>query len=123
MMWIRQYEYVSDDLKDMFAAADIIVSRAGANAVAELLALKKPNILIPLSASASRGDQILNAEAFRKNGYSYVLQEEEVTDESLLKAIKEVDASKERYIAAMNGAKESDATKIIVNMMHELVEK
>lgn len=119
----RQYEYVSDDLKDMFAAADIIVSRAGANAVAELLALKKPNILIPLSASASRGDQILNAEAFRKNGYSYVLQEEEVTDESLLKAIKEVDASKEHYIAAMNGAKESDATKIIVNMMHELVEK
>ncbi len=114
----RQYEYVSEDLKDMFAAADVIVSRAGANAVAELLALRKPNVLIPLSAAASRGDQILNAESFRKNGYSFVLQEEEVTDESLLNAINTVYDKREEYIGAMSRAKESDATNIIIDMMH-----
>lgn len=119
----KQYEYVSDDLKDMFAAADVVLSRAGANAVAELLALRKPNVLIPLSAEKSRGDQILNAEAFRKNGYSCVLQEEEVNNESLLKAIKEVYENRDKYIEAMSKAKESDATNIIINMMHELAKK
>ena len=54
-------------------AADLVISRAGANAICELLALKKPNILIPLSAAASRGDQILNAASFEKQGYSYVI--------------------------------------------------
>ena len=56
-----QFEYVKDDLKHLFAAADIVISRAGANVICELLALKKPALLIPLSAKASRGDQILNA--------------------------------------------------------------
>ena len=60
-----QYEYISAQLKDLFAMSDLMVSRAGANSICELLALRKPNILIPLSAAASRGDQILNAESFR----------------------------------------------------------
>ena len=55
---------MTDPLKDLFALADVVISRAGANAICELLALRKPNILIPLSAAASRGDQILNAESF-----------------------------------------------------------
>lgn len=113
----KQYEYVSGDLKDMFAAADVIVSRAGANAVQELLALKKPNILIPLSAAASRGDQILNAKSFEKKGYSMVLQDEEVNDESLLKAINSVYENREKYIATMSQAKESDATEMIAQML------
>ena len=82
-----QFEYVSDDLKDLFAAADLFVSRAGANAICEILALKKPNLLIPLSASASRGDQILNAESFEKQGYSMVLKEEDMDDDSLYDSI------------------------------------
>ena len=57
----KQYEYVDTPLKHFFAAADIVVSRAGANSICEILALRKPNVLIPLSAAASRGDQILNA--------------------------------------------------------------
>ena len=60
----KQFEYVKEDLKDLFAMADIVVSRAGANAICELLALKKPSLLIPLPANASRGDQILNAKSF-----------------------------------------------------------
>lgn len=119
---MKQYEYVSDDLKDMFAAADIIISRAGANAVAELLALKKPNLLIPLSAAASRGDQILNARAFEKNGYSAVLEEEKVTDETLLEAVKELYENREKYIAAMSKAKEADATETIYGLIRDICE-
>lgn len=116
---LRQYEYVSDDLKDMFAAADIVISRAGANALSELLALKKPNILIPLSIG-SRGDQVLNAEAFEKSGYSYVLHEEDLTGENLLNALKIVNNDREKYISAMETATERDATEIIVTMLDEL---
>ena len=71
-----QYEYVREQLPDMFALADIVISRAGANAICELAALSKPNLLIPLSAKASRGDQILNARSFERQGYSMVLEEE-----------------------------------------------
>ncbi|MBR4343059.1 MAG: undecaprenyldiphospho-muramoylpentapeptide beta-N-acetylglucosaminyltransferase [Lachnospiraceae bacterium] len=116
---LRQYEYVSDDLKDMFAVSDIVISRAGANAVSELLALKKPNILIPLSIG-SRGDQVLNAEAFEKNGYSYLLREEDLNEENLLKAVETVNNNREKYVAAMETATERDATEIIAGMLDEL---
>ena len=78
----------------MFALASLVISRAGANAICELLALHKPNILIPLSAAASRGDQILNATSFRSSGYSYVLEEEAVTNTALLEAIDHVSHTK-----------------------------
>ena len=115
----RQYEYISKELKDLFAAADLVVSRAGANAVCELLALAKPNILIPLSAAASRGDQILNAESFEHQGYSYVLEEEKMTNETLLEAIEDVFTNRESYITAMRQAKQADATEVIYKMIKE----
>ena len=74
-----QFEYIKEELKDLFAITDIVISRAGANAICELLALHKPNLLIPLSANASRGDQILNARSFERQGFSMVLEEEEIT--------------------------------------------
>lgn len=64
----KQFEYIKTELKDLFAMADIVISRAGANAICELLALKKPNILIPLPAGSSRGDQLLNAASFEAPG-------------------------------------------------------
>ena len=85
-----QYEYVDAPLKHLFAAADIVISRAGANSICELLALRKPNLLIPLSAAASRGDQILNANSFAKQGFSKVLEEEAITDDSLCEAVTEL---------------------------------
>ena len=115
-----QFEYINKELKDLFAAADIIVSRAGANAICELLALKKPNILIPLSAAASRGDQILNAESFERQGFSYVLKEEEVTNETLLTAIHNVYENRETYVAAMNESKLNHAIETITEMIKEL---
>ena len=85
-----QYEYIKQELADLFALADLVISRAGANAICELSALNKPNLLIPLSARASRGDQILNARSFEQLGYSKVLEEEELTNDVLLSAVRDL---------------------------------
>lgn len=98
----KQFEYISDELPHIFSAADIVVSRAGSNSISEFLALKKPNLLIPLSAKASRGDQILNAESFEKQGFSMVLKEEEMTAKSLEKCIRRLYDNRMDYINNMN---------------------
>ena len=100
----RQFEFVSTELKDIFAAADIVISRAGANSICELLALKKPNLLIPLSAAASRGDQILNAGSFEKQGFSMVLREEEMNEDSLVEAVLKLWSDRAGYISAMESS-------------------
>ena len=69
----KQFEYISDELPDLFAMADMVISRAGSNAICEFLALHKPMLLIPLGKNASRGDQILNAESFKKQGFAEVI--------------------------------------------------
>lgn len=115
-----QFEYISKELRDLFALSDLVISRAGANAICELLALKKPNILIPLSRAASRGDQILNAKSFKKNGFSYVIEEEELSKASLLSAIRDVFAHKSEYIKAMNESEMSDSIGTIMKLIKEL---
>ena len=112
-----QYEYIKDELKDLFALADIVVSRAGANAICELLALHKPNILIPLSAAASRGDQILNARSFEKQGFSYVIEEETLTVDILLEAIRKVYANREDYRQAMEKSNQMDSVETILQLI------
>ena len=114
-----QFEYVNEELKDLFAAADLVISRAGANAISEFLALRKPNILIPLSYGASRGDQILNAESFESQGYSYLLLEEDLTVASLLQAIEEVMNNRQTYIKAMKESKLNDSIKIIIDLINK----
>lgn len=118
----RQYEYVSKELPDVFAAADLVISRAGANSICELLALKKPNILIPLSADASRGDQLLNADSFEKQGFSYVLREENLTNETLLTAIRKVSEDRGKYISAMEKSKQKDAVMTIAELIKKLTD-
>jgi len=85
-----QVEYLNDDreMADAYACADILVSRAGSNSLCEILAVRKPALLIPYPKGASRGDQILNAESFRAQGFSHVLQQEDMTPETLIKAIE-----------------------------------
>lgn len=112
-----QFEYASSELTDMLALADIAISRAGANSICELLALHKPNILIPLSAAASRGDQILNANSFEKQGFSYVIKEEDVTDEILLSAVKEVYKNRQTYIDAMSNSGQMDSIATIIDLI------
>lgn len=115
-----QFEYVDSSLKDLFALADLMISRAGANVISEILALKKPNILIPLSASASRGDQLQNAASYKKQGFSYVLEEEALSDETLLEAIRFVESHREEYIANMSRFSEEDAAEKIIALIKEL---
>ena len=116
----QQFEYVKKELKHYFACADVVVSRAGANAICELLALRKPNILIPLGLDASRGDQILNAKSFEKQGYSYVIQEKDVTGDTLLNAVNTVFDHRQDYIQAMNQSKLANPIETIVNLANKL---
>ncbi len=115
-----QFEYINKELSDLLAATDIVISRAGANAICELLALRKPNILIPLSLGASRGDQILNARSFEKQGFSYLLREEDLDCNSLLDAVNNVYKNKEEYLDNMDKSKQTDSTATIVGLIKEL---
>jgi UDP-N-acetylglucosamine--N-acetylmuramyl-(pentapeptide) pyrophosphoryl-undecaprenol N-acetylglucosamine transferase len=109
----KQFEFVKDDLKDIFAMADIVISRAGANAICELLALKKPNLLIPLPAAASRGDQILNAKSFEAQGYSMVADEDYLTGVTLTEKVHELYFTRQGYIDAMRNSKIKDSIESI----------
>lgn len=115
-----QFEYIKNELADLFALADIVVSRAGANAICELLELHKPALLIPLSAAASRGDQILNAKSFKKQGFSDVLEEEQITSDLLLKKINELFDNRQTYITAMEKSNASNAVSTIISLIEEL---
>ena len=118
----RQFEYVSEEMPDLFAAADLIVSRAGANSICEISALAKPNLLIPLSANASRGDQILNARSYEKQGFSKVLEEESLTDEVLLQTILDLYKEKDSYTSAMKAAGQTDAVARILDLIDAAAE-
>lgn len=96
-----QFEYVNDELPHLFALADVVVSRAGATTLFELLALRKPNVLIPLPLKASRGDQILNARSFEKQGFSLVVPEEQLNSATLLNSIQQASTQREQFKAAM----------------------
>ncbi len=116
----RQYEYVSDQLKHVFAVAMMVISRAGATMLFELLALRKPHLLIPLSKKASRGDQILNAASFEKLGYSMVLQEEELDKKTLLKSVRQLYEARDDYINRLQQADEGQALHRVLETISRL---
>ncbi|URZ06247.1 undecaprenyldiphospho-muramoylpentapeptide beta-N-acetylglucosaminyltransferase [Clostridium felsineum] len=113
----KQFEYISTELPHVMNAADLVISRAGANVIFELLALKKPNLLIPLSKKSSRGDQILNAQSFEKNGYSMVIQEEEITSGVIFNKITELEKHQEKYKEAMNSSPAQNGVENIINII------
>ncbi|MGN0244305.1 MAG: undecaprenyldiphospho-muramoylpentapeptide beta-N-acetylglucosaminyltransferase [Lachnospiraceae bacterium] len=115
-----QFEYVKSELCNLFAAADVVISRAGANAINEILTLKIPNILIPLSQSASRGDQILNANSFERQGFSKLILEENLTSEGLLAAVREVYHNRNTYIEAMENAQKLNPVETIMGLIREI---
>jgi len=119
----RQFEYVSRELPDLMAAADLIISRAGANSISEFLALRKPSLLIPLSKKASRGDQILNAASFADQGYARVLEEEQLEPKRLTAEIKGLYRGRGLFIENMKKSKAADGvaevTRIILKYTKE----
>ncbi|MBO4410754.1 MAG: undecaprenyldiphospho-muramoylpentapeptide beta-N-acetylglucosaminyltransferase [Lachnospiraceae bacterium] len=112
-----QVEFISAELKDVFAAADIVFSRAGANAICELLALKKPNLLVPLPKESSRGDQILNAVSFEKQGFSMVVPQAELTPEKLVSSLAELYENRETFRKTMSESTQSSGVDVILGLI------
>lgn len=94
-----------------------------ANAICELLALKKPNILIPLPAASSRGDQLLNAASFEAQGYSIVLNEDDITTNLLVDKVHELYFNRQKYVEAIGRSHQMDAVKTIMDLIDHAVEK
>ncbi len=115
----KQFEYIKAELKDLFAMADIVISRAGANSICELLALKKPNILIPLPAASSRGDQLLNAQSFEAQGFSIVISEDDLTPELLVDRVHELYFNRQNYHDAMDRSGQMDSIKTIMALIEQ----
>ncbi len=112
-----QAEYLMDEFGDVLAAADLVIARAGANSIYELLVTRKPHILIPLSVKASRGDQLVNARTFAQAGFSQVIEEDDLTDEVLLKKVDEVFADREVIKARLAKYEVQDSVLVISELI------
>ncbi len=117
----KQFEYVKTELKDIFAMADVVVSRAGANSICELLALKKPNLLIPLSTHSSRGDQLLNAKSFESQGFSLLIDEDYLTENLLVEKIHELYFTRQTYIDAMSKSNQLSSIRTITDLIEDTI--
>ncbi|SES95983.1 UDP-N-acetylglucosamine--N-acetylmuramyl-(pentapeptide) pyrophosphoryl-undecaprenol N-acetylglucosamine transferase [Salinibacillus kushneri] len=115
-----QFEYVQDELKDLIAAADLVVSRAGSNSIYEFLALHKPMLLIPLSKQASRGDQILNANSFKKQGFARVIEEEELQEERFLNELNQLWAERKTIMEKMEAYKSEETKDQVIQLIKHI---
>jgi len=113
----RQFEFLGKELPGVFACANLVVSRAGANSLFELLALRKPMLLIPLPTTGSRGDQILNAESFLRRGLAHVLRQEDLTPQSLLKNLEELSRDAENLKRKMEASDLAQGTDRVVEVI------
>jgi len=116
-----EFEYLTQQMADVLAAADIIISRAGANTIFELVALGKPNLLIPLPLGQSRGDQIQNAASFEKQGFSMVLPESEMTPERLLQDISILYENQRKYCQKMKMQNVANGVENVIDVIMSTV--
>lgn len=115
-----QFEYLKEELKDILAASDIVISRAGANSIFEFLYYKIPMLLIPLPAGASRGDQVDNAKSFANNGFALLLEEKSMNDEIFLEKINELHSRKQEFKGNMNKFEFADTVSEIYNSINNI---
>ncbi|MCF6410355.1 undecaprenyldiphospho-muramoylpentapeptide beta-N-acetylglucosaminyltransferase [Pseudalkalibacillus salsuginis] len=115
----KQFEYIKEELPDILAMTDLVVTRAGSNSIYEFLDLQIPMILVPLPLSQSRGDQIQNAESFKKQGFAEVIQEEDVMDESLHQLIEKTYSERNKYKGSMQRSEQSNP----LEKLYELLER
>jgi len=116
----KQYDYLNDNLADVFACSDLVISRAGANSLSELLALKKLHLLIPLSKKASRGDQIHNAKHFESIGLSHLLLEEDLNARNLSRAINKTFSEKNETEKALDAHSRKDSVSLITELINTI---
>lgn len=103
----------------LYAASDIVVTRAGANALTECIALKLPTLAVPLE-KASRGDQLQNARYFGDKGAIKILRETDMTPATLASAVLGLYNSRSKYVSAA-AALEVDGTKRICSVITDLL--
>ena len=120
MSGYRQLEFLDAELPDALACADLVLSRAGSNALCEFQALCKPMLLVPYPKGASRGDQILNAQSLQKRGLARVLLQEDMTAGTLVKALDETWAARDQLTAALHAAPPADGTRRVLEMIEEV---
>jgi len=115
-----QKEFLSEELPHAFAAADLILSRAGSNALCEFQALKKPMLLIPYPRTASRGDQILNAKSYERRGLCHVLLQEDLTVDSLVNALYQLYECRGKLRKALQNAPAADGTQAVLDLIEQV---
>ena len=118
-----QIEFLDADLPDVLACTDLVLSRAGANALCEFQALGRPMLLIPYPKGASRGDQILNAHSLEKRGLCRVLLQENMTEEYLTEAVRQTWADRDQLMEALKNAPPADGTKRVLELIEEVQKK
>ena len=121
MSGYRQFEYLSDELPDAFACADIVLSRAGSNSLSELLALKKPALLIPYHSG--RGDQVLNANSLKARGLANVLIQSEMNAQSLCEGIDALYADRELLTQRLAALEDADGTQAVLDQIHKYMKQ
>ena len=115
-----QREYLHEELAHAYAMADVMISRAGASVLCELLSLRKPALLIPYPKGASRGDQILNANSFQQRGLSRVLMQEDMTPDTLVDSvINNVYKKRGELIDAMEHEASSDGVANVMALIRQ----
>jgi len=115
-----QIEFLQSEMPDAFAAADFVLSRAGANTLSELLALKKPMLLVPYPLSASRGDQIKNAESFARQGFAHVLRQEDLTPYTLVDSLMALLRQRETLQSAMEACPVLNGTDAVLQLIENV---
>ena len=118
-----QKEFLHQSFGDVLAAASVVVSRAGANSIYELLALRKPHLLVPLPKNASRGDQLENARKFCELGYSRYIEERLLTDDIFIREIKNLMETKTAVEKRMANFKAPDAIPMIVKEIKKITDQ
>lgn len=118
-----QLEFVDQELPDLLAACDLVLSRAGATAIGEFLALRKPMLLVPYPKGASRGDQILNAEDYERRGLAIVLQQQEMTAQTLTDKLFALMAQAPALSAQQAQEPNADGTQAVYALIKQLAKK
>lgn len=114
-----QKEFLSAEMADALAVADLVLSRAGSNTLSELLALHKPMLLVPYPLGASRGDQIQNAKSFQKQGLARVLLQEDMTPESMTAALESLLSDREELKQTLAACPVQDGTEPVLELIRQ----
>lgn len=114
-----QKEFLSAEMPDALAVADIVLSRAGSNTLSELLALHKPMLLVPYPLGASRGDQIENAKSYQRQGLAHVLMQEDMTPETLTQSLLELLSQRQELARTLEAYPVKDGTDAVLELIEQ----